>query len=600
MVAFKKTLDSLQPKSRFRFLLSIVAVAITLAALRQLFAQDLPIPIYRNTLPGVAYVGDDVCRSCHLPQFTEFKATGMGRSLSIPVPTNWPEFRKPVTLSSRQLDRVYTVTVNNGKMYHAESQIGPGGKAEYSERHEVAFTVGSGDLGRSYLVFKGDSLFLSPISYYAGVHRWDLSPGYEERRYRSFTRPVWLLCAYCHSGLPQPVDGSRNQYKKPPFRFLTIACERCHGPGEVHIRERRQVVPLEGPLDLSIVNPARLRYEIRNDVCNQCHFIGDARVLRSGKSVLDFRPGTPLGETVAIFTASLGTMESKDNVVKALGHEEQLEYSRCWQASKSKLSCITCHAPHSQPRGDDAASYFRQKCLRCHNQENCTGAPERRQATLPRDNCIQCHMPKRKVVGIGHSALTDHGIPRFLDQVEGLHSQGEPSDLVYRTRLPNLSDQTPDLRTFALAYFEASQIYPSLQPKGFELLKQAASEFPHDPEVQSAYGLVLTAARPNAAAEAALALQSALDAGSKSVEVKTRLAHLRLREGKTEVALQLYNEAIASDPYYSPAYFGLASLYISTGNRPKGIDTLRRILVYDPGNDEARRAIGDASSDPDH
>src|SRR5215467_15815128 len=140
--------------------------------------------------------------------------------------------RAVLVINSAALGRVYTVTVNNGKMYHAESQIGPDGKIEYSERHEVAFTVGSGDLGRSYLVFKGDSLFLSPISYYSDVRSWDLSPGYEERHYRSFTRPVWILCANCHAGLPQPVEGSRNQYRKQPFRFLAVACERCHGPGE--------------------------------------------------------------------------------------------------------------------------------------------------------------------------------------------------------------------------------------------------------------------------------------------------------------------------------------------------------------------------------
>src|SRR6266851_2422817 len=106
---------------------------------------------YRNARVGVAYVGDETCRECHEPQYNDFKKTGMGRSLSIPGPRNWSEFTKPVTLVSKKLGRSYTVSVSGGKMYHTESRMGADGKPEYSEKYEVAFTVGSGDLGRSYL-----------------------------------------------------------------------------------------------------------------------------------------------------------------------------------------------------------------------------------------------------------------------------------------------------------------------------------------------------------------------------------------------------------------------------------------------------------------
>ena len=144
---------------------------------------------YLNARAGVAYVGDEVCRDCHEPQYNDFKKTGMGKSLSLPGPSNWPEFRKRVTLFSKKLGLTYSVSVSGGKMYHTESKIRADGKLEYSETHQVAFTVGSGDVGRSYLVAKGDALFVSPISYYTGIRGWDLSPGYEAGRFRSFTRP---------------------------------------------------------------------------------------------------------------------------------------------------------------------------------------------------------------------------------------------------------------------------------------------------------------------------------------------------------------------------------------------------------------------------
>lgn len=557
-------------------------------------AQEQTSDRYSNARPGVAYVGDETCRECHEPQYRDFKKTGMGRSLSIPGPGNWPEFSKRVTIHNKKLDRIYGVNVSSGKMYHTESKRDSTGKVEYEEKHEIAFTVGSGDVGRSHLVAKGDALFVSPISYYSGIRGWDLSPGYEVGPFRSLTRPAWNLCVSCHSGLPRPIAGTRNRYEAPPFRFLAVGCERCHGPGELHVRERRENAALRGTIDLSIVNPARLPQQIRNDVCNQCHFAGDARVLRPGKTYLDFRPGMPLGDVVSIFSAPL---RQKVNVVKALSHEEQLEMSRCWSGSSGKLSCISCHDPHVQLHGAEAATYFRGKRLMCHAVKSCRLPTARRHATSPPDNCIRCHMPKRGVVNISHSALTDHRILRTpMETLPVAGPGGElPDNLINRTKTTQDPDGKDDLRALALAYYEVSQVYPEFQRRGFEVLEQAAQELPNDSEVQGAYGLVLLLARPDSPAEATQALQRAMDAGSKSVEVQTRLAKLRFREGNISEAMQLYNKAIAADPHYTPAYFGLAGLYAATHDEQSAAETLERILKYDPGNEEARRALVDAT-----
>ena len=241
--------------------------------------QESALPEYLNARLGVAYIGDEACRDSHEPQYQDFKKTGMGRSLSIPGPGNWPEYTKLVKITNQKLGRTYTVTVSGGKMYHTESKIDENGNVEYAEKHDIAFTVGSIDVARSHLVTKGDALFVSPISYYSGIRGWDLSPGYETGTFRGFTRPVWELCVTCHSGMPKPIAGTRNRYENPPFGFLAVGCERCHGPGEIHARERRENAPLRGPVDYSIVNPARLSLKLRNDVCNQCHFLWDAHVL---------------------------------------------------------------------------------------------------------------------------------------------------------------------------------------------------------------------------------------------------------------------------------------------------------------------------------
>ena len=52
--------------------------------------------------------------------------------------------------------------------------------------------------------------------------------------------------------------------------------------------------------DRSIVNPARLPPALADNICISCHQTGDVRVLKPGKQMSDFRPGTALDDTLTI------------------------------------------------------------------------------------------------------------------------------------------------------------------------------------------------------------------------------------------------------------------------------------------------------------
>jgi len=209
-------------------------------------------------------------------------------------------------------------------------------------------------------------------------------------------------------------------------------------------------------------------------------------------------------------------------------------------------------------------------------------------------------MPKKSVANISHSALTDHRILRIPSQSAAQIAVAAESqeDLIYHPGSGQGPDAPPDLRTQALAFYEVSQVYPSFRQRGFALLEQAARELPNDPDVQEAYGLVLLLAHSQSAGEVAQVLQKAIDSGSPSVEVRTRLAKIRLREGKVAAARHLYDQAIEADPHYTPAYLGLAYLYEVTGDPESSIETLERILKYDAGNEEARTALAEAKKSP--
>ena len=57
-----------------------------------------------------------------------------------------------------------------------------------------------------------------------------------------------------------------------------IDCERCHGPGSIHVKQRQNgsKVDTSKYIDYSIVNPAKLSIDEQFDVCQRCHLQGNA------------------------------------------------------------------------------------------------------------------------------------------------------------------------------------------------------------------------------------------------------------------------------------------------------------------------------------
>jgi Tfp pilus assembly protein PilF len=302
----------------------------------------------------------------------------------------------------------YQVSLRDGRMFHRETRIDSQGQPLWDAEHEVRYAVGAGGHGRSYLLEREGSLFLSPITWYPQRQRWALSPGYEVRN-QHFTRPIVGECLYCHANFADHVPETSNRYREPIFRGHAIGCERCHGPGKLHVARHEQ--PWSEDFDDTIVNPRDLSPPLRDSVCQQCHLSGDLRFARRGRDLYDFRPGLPLHEIAAVFVKAPRLKQGQ----KITGHVEQMHQSRCFQQSGGKLGCISCHDPHSRPPASERAAWYRQRCLSCHAAEGCTADLSLRSATVPADDCISCHMPQVRT-NIQHAAVSDHRVLRTPDE----------------------------------------------------------------------------------------------------------------------------------------------------------------------------------------
>ena len=495
--------------------------------------------VYRNTAPGVDYVGSKVCAGCHRTIYNDFLKTAMGRSISVP---DAGVADAPASVQNTALNRDFRVFRENGGAYQSESRT-DGGRLVFEDQHKLEYVIGSGENGMTFAVRRGDYLFQAPLSYYSRPHKWALSPGYEQIDL-GFTRPVYDACITCHAGRPQAIPGRDGLYRDPPFKEMAIGCENCHGPGQLHADERARALPAARPDD-SIVNLAKLTPRLAEDVCMKCHQTGDARVLLPGRTYDDFRPGQPLVQTLAIVSLPLSRAGTD-----LLEHHVSMKLSKCFRASGGKLGCLTCHDPHQQPDAAAAPSFYRTRCLACHgpNQVACRFNPAIRAAQKPPDNCIACHMPKRDIQIISHSALTNHRIPRRLDDIPPLDLPDSLTAGLPGLLLLDATTGEPELPllTRLQAYGELSAKVPELLAPYQRLLDEASLKLPDDPVVLSALGRRSFLKGEPSAIEF---MQRAVDKGTPGATTYLDLGEALDRVGRLDESVAALTRGVAVFPY---------------------------------------------------
>jgi len=234
---------------------------------------------WRNTVPGVGYVGSKACAECHTTIYREYLATDMAQSMSVPQQRLELEtLPAAVTVFNIKLDQYFQIFRQGTDFWESDYAVDAKDHELFRHTERIAYAMGTGENGVGYLVQRGDFLFQAPLAFYSRTKSWELSPGFEAQAF-GFGRPVTDGCISCHAGFPQPISDPKGLFRSPPFRELGIGCENCHGPGKLHVEERLKGQRVQGDVDTSIVNPAKLSPWLSLNICMYCHEQGDARVL---------------------------------------------------------------------------------------------------------------------------------------------------------------------------------------------------------------------------------------------------------------------------------------------------------------------------------
>ena len=360
--------------------------------------------LFRNLGDSAEYVGMNTCLSCHKNVHDTYKETGMGRSFDLARP--WrsdAKFDEHAIVYDKDLDYYYKPFFRDSILYVLEFRL-EGKDTVHKRMERIDYIIGSGHHTNSHMIHRNGYLFQAPITFYTQEGKWDLAPGYEKGASSRFNRIIATECLTCHNHFPKHVSESENKYLEMP---RGIECERCHGPGSIHAKEKLKgiIIDTSKYADYSITNPRHLPRDLQMDICQRCHLQGVA-VLNEGKSFFDFRPGMRLSDIMQVYLPRFSN--SHERFIMA-SQADRLRLSPCYLKS-DELSCISCHNPHHSVKSKENNRY-NETCLSCHpsSKKNFCSAPlsERK---AEKDNCVKCHMRRSGSIDIPHITITDHNI----------------------------------------------------------------------------------------------------------------------------------------------------------------------------------------------
>jgi len=513
-----------------------------------------PEPALLNLGADVTYVGQDGCRDCHLGKYDSHRRTGMGRSFfPLTAETAVEDFTGDNEFVVEPLGVHYRMEQRDGKFFQTQFMVDSEGREMLADERQLLWVIGSNNHSRSYAHEVDGKLFQAPACWYPQALRWDLCPGFEVGN-ENFTREIELKCVHCHNGVMVLEEGETNRFRKPYAHG--IGCERCHGPGSLHVERWRgsDESPM-GTADPTIVNPRRLPQPQRIHVCVQCHLadsMASDRTRRRERDLNSYRPGMLLTENVVPFRYSEATRQG----FSLASQVERLFLSRCYRESEGKIECLTCHDPHvtvyheSRPK-----DFYRFKCLGCHAEAACTARDADRQATEPADDCIACHMRRAEPYDQRYTEFTDHWIRR---------------DIVEERNDPRTS-------------FEIEPVFPEL----LDTLDAADRAYYR--------GKAAVAFTPNAPVEhrrrlwatAEQAFTEAIRQGFDDGDAWFYLGKSLQQQQKFDEAAQVYGEAAQKFPAHRDLAFTLAQLVKARGQSPRALQILEGIVERDPADTEA-------------
>lgn len=602
---------------------------------------------FLNLADSVTYVGQQVCISCHSNVHATFAETGMGQSFGkANLEKTAASFGPHALVYDDKNDFYYYPYFKDSIFYIDEFRL-DGKDTIHKRTEQVDYIIGSGHHTNSHIIDVNGYIFQAPITYYTQEGIWDLAPGFGDKENKRFSRSLDTECLTCHNHYPTFQEGSSNKVLDMP---LGIQCERCHGPGSLHAKEKLagNIVDTAATADYTIVNPRRLSRELQMDLCMRCHLQGTT-ILQPGKTFFDFKPGMELSSIMNTF---LPRSSGSDRKFIMASQADRLRQSPCYV--NSEMTCISCHNPHQSVR-TLPENFFNKKCQSCHQSRQVETCSEEPAIMAAKNNdCISCHMPKAGSLDIPHISITDHNIQKhpavlqpapknpdksfyglqiltkdkasplemakaylafydkyaasplmldsalfYLNQCKKLPLEQKLEPLVHyhfnrnhQDSLLLLAQSLPadlDLSSWTAYRIGQATYNAGLLPQSISFFEKAVEKMPYELDFREKLGVAYLAAKQLNKSEAVW--NFILKENPKRPLALTNLGFIKVLQGDLLAGEKLYNQALALHPDYIQALLNKAAIAMQTGKKQKTLTILQRVLAIDPDHAQAKQAL---------
>jgi predicted CXXCH cytochrome family protein len=446
----------------------------------------------------------------------------------------------------------------------------------------VEYIMGSGNNLRMYFHNENGMLYELPLTWYVHRKQWDFSPGYREFGNLRFARYANARCIGCHNSFLEQSQTANERYLEP-FP-LGIGCERCHGPGELHVRQAmNEKIPGVSTAVKTIVNPRKLPPREQLDVCRQCHLQGEAWALHAGSDWFDFRPGMKLQSNRSVYFKATSHKE----VFEVADSPHRLSLSRCFKESNGAMTCISCHNPHRSVK-TFSIEYYNDKCMQCHAAESLPGKDSKHPHSRA-DNCISCHMSRTGTDNTLHGVSnTDHWIRADANKTvidwTSLRRPSSQQPLV--TLVPDVDapDDASQIRK-GIAYLDYHRNHDRRREyldSALSYLTEGLNHIQNDARAYVGLGEVRDELGQRDLALAAF--QKALQLQPDAADAYFKLGRAHANDNNLAEAIRAYRQALAIKPD-EPAYLeALGMALVDSGKFEEGGKILERVLTLDKQN----------------